>query len=41
MMSAKKKMRFDTDTVMLVLIVALIVIFVINIFVVSNLSGKL
>jgi thiol-disulfide isomerase/thioredoxin len=40
-MTAKKKARFDTDTIMLILIVALIVIFVVNMFVIFSMSSKL
>ncbi len=40
-MTTKKKPRFDTDTIMLILIVALIVIFVVNMFVIFGISSNL
>ena len=40
-MTTKKKARFDTDTVMLVLIIVLIAVFIVNMFVIFNISSKL
>ena len=41
MMTAKKKLHLDTDSIMLVLIIALIAIFIVNMFVIFSMSSKL